>query len=89
MRVTSVRSNSCGIRTPNPASVANCEIDEILWQAYRRYDKTTVTKQLLDRYLKRVITSAPTGRHSRVKGRAYADRSQGDGFSSSKKKNKE
>lgn len=51
MRVTSLKSNSSRVRTPDPQSAADCEIDEALWAAYRRSDKSAVTKQLLRRYL--------------------------------------
>src|SRR6188474_2006684 len=45
------KSNSSRPRLPDSRSAADCEIDEALWAAYRRYDKSAVTKQLLRRYL--------------------------------------
>jgi hypothetical protein len=50
MRLNS-KSNSSRPRLPDSRSAADCEIDEALWAAYRRYDKSAVTKQLLRRYL--------------------------------------
>ena len=51
MSLTSLKSNSSRVRAPDPQSDADCEIDEALWAAYRRSDKSAVTKQLLRRYL--------------------------------------
>ena len=38
-------------RPPFSRSASDYEIDEALWAAYRRYDKSAVTEQLLRRYL--------------------------------------
>jgi len=62
MRLASLKSNSSRVRTPHPQSAADCEIDEALWAAYRRSDKSAVTKQLLRRYLK-TATAAGTERN--------------------------
>ena len=51
MRLTYLKSKSSRVRAPDPRSAADYEIDEALWAAYRRYDKSAVTKQLLRRYL--------------------------------------
>jgi hypothetical protein len=51
MHLTSLKSNSSRVRAPDPQSAADCEIDEALWAAYRRSDKSAVTKQLLRRYI--------------------------------------
>jgi hypothetical protein len=64
--------NSWRLRTPDSLSVADCELDEALWAAYRRYDKAAVMNQLLDRYLPPVTAVAysnyaPTGHHSRIR----------------------
>jgi len=51
MSLTSLESNSSQVRAPDPQSADDCEIVEALWAAYRPYDKSAVTKQLLRRYL--------------------------------------
>src|SRR4029077_15173737 len=58
MPLPSLKSKSSRVRAPDPQSVPDCEIDEALWAAYRRYDKSAVTKQLLRRYLTRVTAVA-------------------------------
>jgi len=58
IRLISVKSKSSRISAPDPQSAADCEIDEALWAAYRRYDKSAVTKQLLRRYLTTVTAVA-------------------------------
>jgi hypothetical protein len=73
---------------PDLQSAADCEIDEALWTAYRRYDKSAVTKQLLRRYLTTVTAVAccshgPTGRRPRIKSGAQVDRTQARGYNSS------
>jgi hypothetical protein len=75
MRLASLKSNSSRVRTPHPQSAADCEIDEALGAAYRRYDKGAVTKQLLRRYLMTVTAVAccihgPAGRRPGIKGSA-------------------
>jgi len=62
MRLTSLKSNSSRPRLPDSRSAADCEIDEALWAAYRRSDKSAVTKQLLRRYLM-TATAAGTERN--------------------------
>ena len=37
--------------------VSDARVDEVLWSAYHRYDKSAVTKELLQRYLQ------PTRKH--------------------------
>lgn len=66
MRLTSLKSNFSRPRLPDSRSAADCEIDEALWAAYRRSDKSAVTKQLLRRYLK---TATGTGTLCRNKAR--------------------
>jgi hypothetical protein len=39
------------VSTRHPQSALDHEIDEALWAAYRRYDKSAVTQNLLRRYL--------------------------------------
>jgi len=39
------------VRARHPRSAFDHEIDEALWAAYRRYDKSAVTQNLLRRYL--------------------------------------
>lgn len=53
--------NSSRVRPPLSQSVPEHEIDEALWAAYRRYDKSAVTEALLRRYLPG-LTSAVNGR---------------------------
>ena len=70
------KSNSSRVRTPHPQSAADCEIDGALWAAYRRYDKSAVTKQLLRRYLTTLTAVAccihgPAGRRPGIKGSAH------------------
>ena len=36
---------------PAPVALANEDLDEAVWAAYQRYDKTAVTEELLRRYL--------------------------------------
>jgi len=62
MRLTSLKSNSSRPRLPDSRTAAECEIDEALWAAYRRSDKSAVTKQLLRRYLT-TATAAGTERN--------------------------
>jgi hypothetical protein len=66
MRLTSLKSNSSRVRAPDRQSAADCEIDEALWAAYRRSDKSAVTKQLLRRYL---TTATAAGTLCRNKAR--------------------
>jgi hypothetical protein len=51
INVNASKSNSSRLRLPFSRSVSDYEIDGALWAAYRRYDKTAVTEQLLRRYL--------------------------------------
>ena len=39
------------VRAGRPRRTSDQEIDEALWAAYRRYDKSAVTENLLRRYL--------------------------------------
>lgn len=82
------KSNSSRARLPDSRRAADCEIDEALWAAYRRYDKSAVTKQLLRRYLTTVTAvacsgQASTGRRPGIKGGAQVDRPQTGGYNSS------
>ncbi|PYJ28067.1 MAG: hypothetical protein DME80_07415 [Verrucomicrobia bacterium] len=50
------------VRARHPRSAFDHEIDEALWAAYRRYDKSAVTQNLLRRYL----TTAKAVRRRRI-----------------------
>ena len=45
------KSNLTRLRGRHARSASEHEIDEALWAAYRRYDKSAVTQNLLRRYL--------------------------------------
>jgi hypothetical protein len=49
------KSNSSRVRPPLSQIVPEPEIDEALWTAYRRHDKSAVTEALLRRYLPGLI----------------------------------
>ena len=51
INVNASKSNSSRLRPLFSRSASDYEIDEALWAAYRRYDKSAVTEQLLRRYL--------------------------------------
>jgi hypothetical protein len=81
MRLTSLKSKSSRVRALDPQSAADCEIDEALWAAYRRDDKSAVTKQLLRRYLTTVTAVAccshgPIDRLPGIRRSAQGDRPQ-------------
>jgi len=81
MSLASLKSNSSRVRAPDLQNAADCEIDEALWAAYRRYDKSAVTKQLLRRYLTAVTAVAcwsqrPKGRLPRIRRSAHVHRPQ-------------
>jgi hypothetical protein len=45
------KSNPPHVKPSHPNRTPDCETDEALWAAYRRYDKSAVTAKLLRRYL--------------------------------------
>jgi hypothetical protein len=45
------KSNLADVTARHSRSALDQEIDEALWAAYRRYDKSAVTQNLLRRYL--------------------------------------
>jgi hypothetical protein len=88
MTLTSLNSNSSRARLADSPSPADSDVDEALWAAYRRYDKSAVTKQLLRRYLTAAKAVAgcshgPTGRRLKMKNGAQANRPQAGDYNSS------
>ena len=46
-----LKANSSRVRRPHSQSASAYQIDEVLWAAYRRYDRSALTEKLLRHYL--------------------------------------
>jgi hypothetical protein len=51
MALEQAKANPSRVTQPHSRSAPDYQIDEALWAAYRRYDKSAVTEKLLRRYL--------------------------------------
>ena len=51
MDLQQAKANSSRVRRPHSRSAPGYQIDEALWAAYRRYDRSAVTEKLLRHYL--------------------------------------
>ena len=52
MALQQAKANSSRFRRPQSRSAPDYRIDEALWAAYRRYDRSAVTEKLLRNYLR-------------------------------------
>jgi len=52
MALQQAKANSSRVRRPQSRSAPDYRIDEALWAAYRRYDRSAVTEKLLRKYLR-------------------------------------
>ena len=52
MALQQAKANSSRVRRPQSRSAPDYRIDEALWAAYRRYDRSAVTEKLLRNYLR-------------------------------------
>jgi hypothetical protein len=88
MTFASLNSNSSRVTLPDSRSIDDCEIDEALWAAYRRYDKSAVTEELLRRYLTAATAVArrsypPLGGFRGIRRNAQLNRLQTSRYKSS------
>jgi hypothetical protein len=55
MALTLSKSNCSGVSPPDSESAAGRNIDEALWTAYHRYDKSAVTENYFAVYLSKIL----------------------------------